>query len=69
MVKNCTSIANKAENRKVVIYYLEEKTWLKENAILGIKEEPKPVVKPAGPIVYPSKVMVRKLMEKKKRLY
>lgn len=50
----------KAENRKVVIYYLEEKDLAKENEILGIKEEPKPVVKPAGPIVYPSKVMVRK---------
>lgn len=50
----------KAENRKVVIYYLEEKDLAKENEILGIKEEPQVVVKPAGPIVYPSKVMVRR---------
>lgn len=31
---------NKAENRKVTIYYIEEKDLARENEILGIKEEP-----------------------------
>lgn len=49
---------NKAENRKVTIYYLLEKDLAKENEILGIAETaPKPVVK-SGPVVYPSSVMV-----------
>jgi outer membrane protein OmpA-like peptidoglycan-associated protein len=42
----------KAENRKVVIYYLPEKELHRENDILGINPEPKPVVK------YPSKIVV-----------
>lgn len=50
--------ANKAENRKVTIYYLLEKDLAKENQILGINETaPKPVVK-SGPVVYPSSIMV-----------
>jgi len=49
---------NKAENRKVTIYYLLEKDLEKENEILGITESaPKPVVK-EGPVVYPSSVRV-----------
>lgn len=42
----------KAENRKVVIYYLPEKELHRENEVLGIKPEPKPVVKyPAGVVL------------------
>lgn len=50
----------KAENRKVVIYYLQEKDLNKENEILGITETKKPEVKPAGPVVYPDKVVVQR---------
>lgn len=50
----------KAENRKVVIYYLQEKDLAKENEILGIVETKKPEVKPKGPIVYPDKVSVQR---------
>jgi outer membrane protein OmpA-like peptidoglycan-associated protein len=42
----------KAENRKVVIYYLQEKDLSLENEVLGIKPEP------AKPVVYPSKIVV-----------
>ncbi len=35
---------NKAENRKVTIYYIEEKDLARENEILGIKEEPIAIV-------------------------
>lgn len=50
--------ANKAENRKVTIYYLLEKDLAKENEILGITESaPKPVER-SGPVVYPSSIMV-----------
>lgn len=42
----------KAENRKVVIYYLQEKDLATENEVLGIKPEPAPVIK------YPSKIVV-----------
>jgi outer membrane protein OmpA-like peptidoglycan-associated protein len=49
----------KAENRKVVIYYLLEKDLAKENEILGIAAAvKKPEVK-KGPVVYPSTVMVK----------
>ncbi|MNK06514.1 Photosystem I chlorophyll a apoprotein A2 [compost metagenome] len=50
----------KAENRKVVIYYLQEKDLSKENEILGLTETKKPEVKPAGPVVYPDKVVVQR---------
>lgn len=50
----------KAENRKVVIYYLQEKDLSKENEILGLTEAKKPEVKPAGPVVYPDKVVVQR---------
>lgn len=47
----------KAENRKVTIYYLQEKDLSRENEVLGIIETtPKPVKK--GPVVYPSTVRV-----------
>lgn len=42
----------KAENRKVVIYYLPEKELHRENEVLGIKAEPRPVVKyPTGVVL------------------
>jgi outer membrane protein OmpA-like peptidoglycan-associated protein len=48
----------KAENRKVTIYYLQQKDLARENEILGITETtPKPAVK-KGPVVYPSTVRV-----------
>lgn len=52
--------ANKAENRKVTIYFLQKKDLHKENEILGIKEEaPKLVtVKEKKEVVYPEKVTV-----------
>lgn len=50
----------KAENRKVVIYYLQEKDLSKENEILGLTETKKPEVKPAGPVVYPDKVVIQR---------
>lgn len=48
--------ANKAENRKVTIYYLQHKDLYKENEILGI-EEPKPVAAAKKEIIYPETVM------------
>ncbi len=48
----------KAENRKVTIYYLQEKDLHRENEILGIPETvTKPEVEKA-PITYPSSVRV-----------
>ncbi len=47
----------KAENRKVTIYYLQEKDLDKENEILGIKAEPKPVKKKRV-INYPDRIYV-----------
>jgi outer membrane protein OmpA-like peptidoglycan-associated protein len=48
----------KAENRKVTIYFLQEKDLARENEILGITETtPKTIVK-KGPVVYPSTVRV-----------
>ena len=38
--ENFNQSKNKAENRKVTIYYIEEKDLARENEILGIKEEP-----------------------------
>jgi outer membrane protein OmpA-like peptidoglycan-associated protein len=37
--ENFKQSKNKAENRKVTIYYIEEKDLARENEILGIKEE------------------------------
>lgn len=37
--ENFNQSKNKAENRKVTIYYIEEKDLARENEILGIKEE------------------------------
>ena len=54
----------KAENRRVTIYYLQEKDLAKENEVLGISDEkftePKyPVPVPEEkPVVYPSKIAI-----------
>ncbi|AWH85568.1 cell envelope biogenesis protein OmpA [Flavobacterium album] len=50
----------KAENRKVTLYYLQEKDLAKENEILGITEAPKEPVKPKVKEVveYPSEITV-----------
>lgn len=46
----------KAQNRKVTLFYLEEKDLPRENEILGIKEDPKPV--PVKAVVqYPEKMV------------
>jgi outer membrane protein OmpA-like peptidoglycan-associated protein len=37
--ENFNQSKNKAENRKVTIYYIEQKDLVRENEILGIKEE------------------------------
>lgn len=47
----------KAENRKVVIYFLQAKDLPRENEILGIKEEPV-VKKPKEMPKYPQKITV-----------
>jgi outer membrane protein OmpA-like peptidoglycan-associated protein len=47
--------ANKAENRRVTIYYLQEKDLAKENEILGIKEVV--VEEPKSEIEYPEKLV------------
>jgi outer membrane protein OmpA-like peptidoglycan-associated protein len=49
----------KAENRKVTIYFLQQKDLAKENEVLGITETPKGTTpaKPKGPLTYPSSVM------------
>ena len=47
---------NKAENRKVTIYYLQEKDLARENEVLGITETTKKPEVKKGPIVYPSTV-------------
>lgn len=49
--------ANKAENRKVVIYYILEKDLPNENKILGLPEE-KIEEKPKPEIEYPEKVVL-----------
>lgn len=46
----------KAQNRKVTLFYLEEKDLPRENEILGIKEKPKPA--PAPKVTdYPEKMV------------
>lgn len=47
---------NKAENRKVTLYYLQKKDLARENEILGIKAEP---IK-KQPVKYPEKVYMPK---------
>lgn len=49
---------NKAENRKVTIYYLQEKDLARENEVLGITETAKKPEVKKGPVVYPSTVTV-----------
>ena len=48
----------KAENRKVVIYFLQAKDLPRENEILGIKEEPV-VKKPKEMPKYPQKITIQ----------
>ncbi|GGB73941.1 cell envelope biogenesis protein OmpA [Flavobacterium suaedae] len=48
----------KAKNRRVTLFYLQEKDLDKENEILGIKETPKPVEKVKPQIVFPDKIYV-----------
>ena len=50
--------ANKAENRRVTIYYILEKDLARENEILGIVEE-KPVEKPKPKRQYPDIIEIR----------
>lgn len=47
---------NKAENRRVIIYYILEKDLAREDEILGIKKEPI-VEEPKQEIVYPEKLV------------
>lgn len=49
--------SNKAENRKVIIYYLLEKDLVNENKILGLPEE-KVEEKPKLEIEYPEKLVL-----------
>ncbi len=55
--ENFKQSANKAENRKVTIYYLLEKDLAKEDEILGIKKE-EIVVQPKKEINYPKEVVI-----------
>jgi len=48
----------KAENRKVVIYFIEAKDLARENEILGIKEQPV-VIKPREMPKYPEKITIQ----------
>lgn len=49
----------KAQNRKVTIYFLEQKDLAKENEILGIKEEVKATLKTTKPTAVRGKIKVR----------
>ncbi|MCW4470567.1 OmpA family protein [Flavobacterium sp. MFBS3-15] len=49
----------KAENRKVTLYYLQQKDLALENEILGIAEAPKPAPKVKKAAEYPSEITVR----------
>lgn len=49
--------ANKAENRKVVVYYILEKDLAREDEILGIKK-PETAPKPKPVAHYPSKITI-----------
>lgn len=46
--------ANKAENRRVTLYYLPQNELHRENEVLGIKEE----VKKKKPVVYRDKIVI-----------
>lgn len=48
---------NKAENRKVTIYYIEAKDLPRENEILGIKPEPV-APKPKPQVSYPERIVI-----------
>lgn len=48
---------NKAENRRVVIYYILEKDLAREDEILGIKKEPVKEEQPKPEIEYPEKLV------------
>jgi len=56
--ENFIQSKNKADNRKVTIYYILEKDLARENEILGIKEAQQPVeVVPKPDIDYPEKMV------------
>ncbi len=55
--ENFKQSANKAENRRVTIYYLLEKDLPKEDEILGIKKE-EIVVQPKKEINYPRELVI-----------
>lgn len=56
--ENFNQSKNKAENRRVTIYYILEKDLARESEILGIKEEPKAVEEiPKPEINYPEKMI------------
>ena len=55
--ENFKQSTNKAENRKVTIYYLLEKDLAKEDEILGIKKE-EIVVQPKKEINYPRELVI-----------
>jgi outer membrane protein OmpA-like peptidoglycan-associated protein len=56
--ENFNQSKNKADNRKVTIYYILEKDLARENEILGIKEAPKFIeVAPKAEINYPDKMV------------
>lgn len=55
--ENFKQSTNKAENRKVTIYYLLEKDLSKEDEILGIKKE-EIVVQPKKEINYPKELVI-----------
>lgn len=56
--ENFVHSKNKAENRRVTIYYILEKDLARESQILGIKEEPKLVEEiPKLEINYPEKMV------------
>lgn len=56
--ENHPLLANKSENRRVVIYFIEEKDLAREDEILGIKKDI-PLEKPKPEIKYPDKITVQ----------
>ena len=56
--ENFVHSKNKAENRRVTIYFILEKDLARESEILGIKEEPKVVEELPKPVInYPEKMI------------
>lgn len=56
--ENFSQSKNKADNRKVTIYYILEKDLARENEILGIKEPEEPIaIPPKAEINYPEKMV------------